>query len=194
MKSARPTRALTALLCALSVASFAVPTHSATEDAGPPGYIKFVGENMIATANGEFKTWRILQANVDPGDPAAGVVEIEIDVASLDTDIQKRDDHLRDPDFFDVEKYPKATVKVHSAEKVGGTDDTYSATFDVTIREVSKSIQGTFLVVSDEPPVVQGELTLDRNDFGVGEPHSSLNPMSIEDEIPISFQARLPRD
>lgn len=195
MKPDRIVRSLTsALVVALALVCAAVSPLGAEEGDGPPGYIRFVGENMIATANGEFEKWKITEAKVDPGDPSAGVVEIEIDVASLDTDNQKRDDHLRDPDFFEVAKYPKATVRVHSARKVSGTDDTYSATFDVTIRDVKKSIDGTFVVVSDQPPLVQGELTLNRNDFGVGEPHSSLNPMSIGDEIPISFQARLPPD
>lgn len=177
--------ALVPLLLALSA--------SAEEAAGPPGYIRFVGENTIATADGEFKKWKIVKAEVDVGDPAAGVVEIEIDVASLDTDNQKRDDHLRNPDFFEVAKYPAATVRVHSAQKVGGAADTYSATFDVKIRDVEKSIGGTFVVVSRDPPLVQGEMVLDRNDFGVGEPHTALNPLSIEDEIPISFQVLLPR-
>lgn len=195
MKLDRIVRSQTfALGVALALVFAAVSPLGAEEGNGPPGYIRFVGENMVATANGEFKKWKITEAKVDPGDPSAGVVEIEIDVASLDTDNQKRDDHLRNPDFFEVEKYPKATVRVHSARKVSGTDDTYAATFDVTIRDVKKSIDGTFVVVSDQPPLVQGELTLDRNDFGVGEPHSSINPMSIGDEIPISFQARLPPD
>ncbi len=196
MRTEPVVRSLTSLIVASAALAFVFAVaepHAAEEGAGPPGYIRFVGENTIATANGEFKKWKITEAKVDPKDPSAGAIEIEIDVASLDTDNLKRDNHLRDPDFFEVEKYPKATVRVHSAEKVSGPDEAYTATFDVTIREVKKSIKGTFVVVSAEPPVVQGELILDRNDFGVGEPHNALNPMSIEDEIPISFRARLPR-
>lgn len=173
------------------VAAFALvlPALAPAEDA-PAEYIRFVGENLVATANGEFKTWKITEADVNPDDPAASFVEIEIDVASLDTDNQKRDDHLRNPDFFEVEKWPTATVRVHDAKK--GAGDDYEAKFDVTIRDVKKTLPGTFKVVSTEPAIVEGALTLDRMDFGVGEEHSAINPMSIEQEIPITFRAVLP--
>ncbi len=162
--------------------------------AEPPGYIRFVGANLIATANGEFKKWRIEKAEVDPKDPGGSVVEIEIDVASLDTDNQKRDDHLRAADFFEVEKFPTARVRVHKVRKKDGekSENTYVATFDVKIRDVEKSLDGDFVVVSTDPPIVEGRLVLDRMDFGVGEPHSAVNPMSIGQEIPISFRAALP--
>jgi len=166
------------------------PVVLAAEGDTPPGYIKFVGENVVATANGEFKKWRIADAKVDAADPAASFVEIEIDVASLDTDNQKRDDHLRNPDFFEVTRWPTARVRVHDVKKRDG--DGYDAKFDVTIRDVEKSVDGTFAIVSKEPPTVEGKLILDRMDFGVGQPHNPINPMSIKQEIPITFRAVLP--
>ncbi|MDG2304556.1 MAG: YceI family protein [Candidatus Binatia bacterium] len=186
--------------CALScflVSLFAVlglaSAVRAADDA-PPGYVRFVGENTIATANGEFKRWKIVKAEIDPNDPAAGVVEIEIDVASLDTDNQKRDDHLRNPDFFEVEKFSTATVRVHNVRKGdgAGSGKDYDATFDVKIHGVAKSVEGKFAVVSTSPPIVEGKLVLDRMDFGVGQPHSAVNPMSIGQEIPVTFRAELP--
>lgn len=177
--------ALTLLLAAVAAPVFAA-------DGGtPPGYIKFVGENTIATANGEFKKWKIASAKVDPADPTASFIEIEIDVASLDTDNQKRDDHLRNPDFFEVEKWPTAKVRVHSVTKGEGTE--YAAKFDVTIRDKEKTLDGTFAVVVQDPPTVEGKIVLDRMDFGVGQPYSALNPMSIGQEIPITFRAVLPQ-
>lgn len=168
----------------------AAPFALAADGDTPPGYIKFVGENVIATANGEFKKWRIADAKVDAADLAASFVEIEIDVASLDTDNQKRDDHLRDPDFFEVTKWPTARVRVHDVKK--GDGDAYDAKFDVTIRDVEKSVDGTFAIVAKEPPTVEGKVVLDRMDFGVGEAHNAINPMSIKQEIPITFRAVLP--
>ncbi|TAJ25862.1 MAG: polyisoprenoid-binding protein, partial [Nitrospirae bacterium] len=54
-------------------------------------------------------------------DPEAGTVkaiETEIKTASVNTNHQKRDAHLRGPDFFNVEKYPTMTYKLKSYHKI----------------------------------------------------------------------------
>jgi polyisoprenoid-binding protein YceI len=45
----------------------------------------------------------------DPNDPAVSKVEISIDTASIDMDNQKWNDHMKNQDFFDVEKFPTMT-------------------------------------------------------------------------------------
>ena len=83
-------------------------------DPGAPGEITFVGKNAFATANGTFHLWRVVDRSVDLNDPGASWAEVEIDLASVDTGIERRDDHLRDPDFFEVETWPLARVRAHS--------------------------------------------------------------------------------
>jgi polyisoprenoid-binding protein YceI len=53
-------------------------------------------------------------------DPTASTVEIDIDLASIDTRDDGRDNHLRSGDFFDVEKYPKMTFRSTGVTVVGG--------------------------------------------------------------------------
>ncbi len=157
-----------------------------------PGKIGFVAKNLIATANGTFHRWKFVDASVDPANLAAGSVTIEIDVASVDTDSKRRDDHLRNEDFFETSRWPTATVRVHSAKAVDGDHDLgkYEAQFDIEIRDQRKTLTGSFEVTNRSPLEVRGTVTIDRMDFGVGTP-KTWNPMSITEEIPITFEARL---
>lgn len=155
----------------------------------PPGEIRFVGKNKIARANSEFHRWRIARADFNPEQLQGGEIVIEVDVASLDTGIEKRDDHLRQEEFFWVEQHPVATVRVYDAQPAG--PDLYKAKMDLIIRGVTKTKEVEFEVTERDPLTVRGELTLDREEFGVGKPHNKLNPLSVEPEVPVSFLARL---
>ena len=55
----------------------------------------------------------------DPLKPDESSVEAEIDVAAVCTGIEKRDNDLRSPNYFDAEKYPKITFKSTRVEGVG---------------------------------------------------------------------------
>ena len=103
-------------------------------------------------------------------------------------------EHLRTADFFDVERFPTATVRVHSARPNGadaGGHPRYAATFDLTLLGTTKSVDGAFTVLGESPLTVEGELTVDRTQWGIGEPKSWYNPLSLENEIPIRFRATL---
>ena len=74
--------------------------------------------------------------------PAAGSVpasvSADIEVASIDTREPQRDAHLKSPDFFDVEKFPRLTFRSKSVERAG--DGHYKVTGALTIRDVSKDV------------------------------------------------------
>lgn len=93
------------------------PLRSADANQTNTGRITFVGKNAIATANGVFHRWKIVERQLDLAALGTGFIVIEIDVASLDTDNKRRDDHLRTVDFFEVERWPKARVRVHNASR-----------------------------------------------------------------------------
>ena len=186
--------ALRALALALSLVLAAAVT-AGERPATVPGSIAFEGRNVLSTAHGEFRSWRIVRAEIDPAQPRRGVVEVEVDVASLATGIERRDNHLRSGDFFDVEKFPTARVRVHDAEPDGTGErgnPRYRAKFDVRIRGVERTIDGEFAVVRSSPPTVEGSLTLNRVDFGVGEAYTWWIPGSIEEQVPVRFRAVLP--
>lgn len=65
-------------------------------------------------------------------------VDVSIDAASINTENEMRDKHLRSADFFEVDKYPTATFKSTRVAKVG--DGKLEVTGDLTIRGVTKSV------------------------------------------------------
>lgn len=73
------------------------PSHTVAEFA--------IKHMVVATTKGRFKgvegTIRL-----DEQDPAGSSVEVTIDVATIDSGDEKRDGHLKSPDFFDFETYP----------------------------------------------------------------------------------------
>jgi len=74
---------------------------------------------MVATVRGQFTK---LAGTVvyDPANPTAIKIQATIDAASIDTGNEKRDAHLRSPDFFDTAKYPTITFQSKRAWKQGG--------------------------------------------------------------------------
>ena len=86
------------------------PDHSVTGFA--------VRHLMIANVHGHFNK---ISGKIyfDLSDVAHSSVEATIDTSSICTGIKKRDEHLRSPDFFDVEKYPEIIFKSTSVEITG---------------------------------------------------------------------------
>lgn len=73
---------------------------------------------MFAKVRGEFRQWT---AELELGDDlVASKVNVEIDTASIFTNEEKRDGHLRSGDFFDSEKFPKMTFASKRVDKSGG--------------------------------------------------------------------------
>jgi len=70
--------------------------------------------------------------------PEDSSAELTIEAASIDTNQPDRDNHLRSPDFLDVEHYPTVTYKATKIELAGG--NTLKVTGDLTIREVTRPV------------------------------------------------------
>jgi polyisoprenoid-binding protein YceI len=180
---------------ALALALLFAATALSAGEAAPSGSITFEAKNTFSTAHGKFGKWRVVRAEIDPAAPRQGVVEVEVDVASLDTGIERRDHHLRTADFFDVEKFPTARVRVHDAEPNGKSErgnPRYRAKFDLEIHGVKKTLDGEFEVTQASPATVEGGLTLNRVDFAIGDPYTWYIPGSIVEEVLVRFRATLP--
>ena len=93
--------------------------------------------------------------------------------ASINTNNENRDRHLRSPDFFDVEKYSELSFK---SKRIERRSDGFLATGDLTIHGVTKEVSMPFKLsapVTDPLPagtkrmLIEAGLKIDRRDFGI---------------------------
>src|SRR5579862_5505348 len=126
---------------------------------------------MLSNVTGEFDKFSgTITANGD--DPKSVAIEVTIDAASIDTRAEKRDNHLKSPDFLDVAKYPTITFKSTKVEAAG--QDRWKVTGDLTLHGVTKPV---VLDVTGPTPEVKvmgathradsATTTINRQDLGV---------------------------
>lgn len=123
---------------------------------------------------------------VDAENPSRSSVVLEIPTASVDTNSEKRDEHLRSADFFDSEEHPAILFESKSVEKSG---DTWRVTGDLTLHGVTKEVEvdlehvGTATTRMGPRTGFEGTFTIDRTDFGVG----SYPPDVLGNEVRITI-------
>lgn len=92
---------------------------------------------VIAKTKGDFKDFEGT-VHYDGNSFKGSSAEFTIKVASLDTDNEKRDEHLRSADFFDVEKYPDMTFK--STKVIPVDENNFKLVGDLTIKDVTREV------------------------------------------------------
>ncbi|HTK56906.1 MAG TPA: YceI family protein, partial [Gemmatimonadales bacterium] len=107
----------------------------------------------------------------DDKDITKSKVDITIDARTVDTRVEKRDAHLKSPDFFDVEKFPTITFKSTKITKLEGHNVKMEG--DLTIHGVTKPV---VVNVEQTPDTLAGGKTIrgftattkiNRKDFGL---------------------------
>ncbi len=142
--------------------------------------ISFSVKHFFTPTKGSFEDFDV-ELVYDAENVANSTVSANIRVASIDTENERRDGHLRSGDFFEAEKYPEITFRSTSVRRASPTE--LVATGDLTIKGVTRQVELpiTLLGVQDIPGEMQEmlggvtrvasfqtELTIDRRDFGVG--------------------------
>ncbi len=127
----------------------------------------------------------------DDADVTKSSVNATIKATSIDTGIERRDAHLRNPDFFDVEKFPEITFKSSRVEKKGNQLIAHG-TF--TMRGVSKEITLPFTINGVSKDAKTGKTTLgvtartslNRRDYGVNFSNPN-NPNFLGDVVELEL-------
>lgn len=92
---------------------------------------------MITNVSGSFNEFTV-DATTEGEDFTKSEVSFSAKAASVNTNSEQRDGHLRSPEFFDAEKFPELKFKATKYERVSGDD--YKLHGDLTIRDVTKNI------------------------------------------------------
>ena len=92
---------------------------------------------MITNVSGSFNEFSV-DASTEGEDFSKAEISFTAKAASVNTNSEQRDGHLRSPEFFDTEKFPEIKFKGTKYEKVDG--DNYKLQGDLTIKDVTKSV------------------------------------------------------
>ena len=127
-------------------------------------------------------------ATTNETDFSDAVFELSVDVASINTEVEMRDNDLRSTNFFEVEKFPAMTFKSTSITKID--KDKYKLTGNLTLHGITKPVtmdlwyRGTMYSPASKTTRSGFQLTgtLKRSDFNIGPKFPA--PM-LSDEVQI---------
>lgn len=151
---------------------------------------------MVSTVRGSFD--RVSgTVSYDPERPEQAHAKVEIQTASVNTGNERRDEHLRSADFFEVETYPTMTFESTRVESAG--DGQFRLIGDLTIRGVTKEV---VLEVEGPAPPLQTDrgmrtgatatTTVNRKDFGLTWNRMlEAGGVTVSDEVRITIDVEL---
>ena len=93
---------------------------------------------VVSTVRGHFREFEAT-LELDEERPENSRVTATIDVASIDTNAEERDNHLRSDDFFNADDYPKITFESTRVNRTGERD--FKLTGNLTIRDVTREVE-----------------------------------------------------
>ncbi len=191
---------MTRLVAAFALAGALAVAHTAA--AAPEGYdfdkrhtsiLFFINHLGFSYVQGEFHDYDG-EVVFDPDDVANSRVRVAIKTASVDTDVDKLDDHLRNQDFFHVDKFPAMTFVSTKVEKTG--ENTGRVTGDLTLLGVTRPVtMEVRLNKAGEHPVYKkwaagfsATATFKRSEFGM-----TYGVPMIGDEVRVVIETELHR-
>lgn len=166
----RNRRILATVLAVLILSSPAIADRYEIDS--PHAFVYFTIAHFSGKARGSFREVSGT-INYDESDITKSTVEITIRTASINTNNDRRDAHLRSADFFDAEKYPDMTFKSRRVER---KEKSFVAIGDLTVKGVTKEVTMPFKLagpIKDPLPaglkrlMVEANLRIDRREFGI---------------------------
>ena len=169
------TKFKTYLVAAVAVACLAQPAFAADTfeiDPSHTAVVFFVNHLGYSETIGRFNDVSG-SFDLDQDNPENSKIALVIDAASVDTNHEARDDHLRSPDFLNVEEFPEIKFTSTAVEQTG--DNTAKVTGDMTILGATKPVTLDVTLNKLEPNPMSGVETaglsargqLDRTEFGM---------------------------
>ncbi|MGH7585258.1 MAG: YceI family protein [Gemmatimonadales bacterium] len=127
--------------------------------------LTFRVRHLVSRANGTFRKWSGV-ISADPGRWNEGSVDVTIDAATIDTRHERRDNHLRSEEFFDVANHPTITFRSTSVDIAGSQ---LRLTGDLTIRGIARPVvlEGEILGAQGNRAGFSATTKVNRLDYGL---------------------------
>ena len=129
----------------------------------------------------------------DDKDVTKSSVEFTAKVASIDTEVEARDKHLRTADFFEVEKYPTLSFKSTRVERKG--KDAFVLHGDLTLKGVTKPLAIPFTLKGAVKDTrgntrigIDAETKINRRDFGINYGNAFAGGLDVGNEVTIKLR------
>jgi polyisoprenoid-binding protein YceI len=156
----------------------------------PGGSLTFWFMQAGAENHGSFRQFTT-ELGYDEKNPAAGLLKVTVQMASLDTQDKDRDDLLAGADLFDSKKYPSAQYVASSFAK--RADGGLEAVGKLTLRGVTRDLRVPLRIQNAAGGVeLSGEVTIKRLDFGVGQGEWKSTEW-VGDEVKLQYKVPLSR-
>lgn len=126
---------------------------------------------MVTKVRGQFTEFEGT-GHIDVDDPGKSTAEVRVTTASINTQQEQRDGHLRNADFFDVENNPEIVFSSTAIERVD--ESTFRVTGDLTINDVTRPLTIDFesTGIAKDPfgyvrAGFEGSVVVNRKDWGL---------------------------
>ena len=183
--------AATALFCTFS--SMAQSSWSLDKAHAKLGFT--ITHLMVSDVEGSFRSFSA-KITAPGADFSNAQVEMTADAGSVNTDNEKRDEHLKSPDFFDATKFPAITFKSSSFKKEKG--DNYKVTGQLTMHGVTKTVTLNAVCRTGVNPMSKKTVAgfkitgkVKRADFGIG---ANMPSTMLGEEVTIDGNAEFTKD
>jgi polyisoprenoid-binding protein YceI len=152
--------------------------------------LSFRIRHLVSRVSGQFNTWSGT-ITADPASLAGGSVSVDIQTASIDTNHERRDTHLRSADFFDAQNHPTITFRSTRVVAQGRELQVHG---NLTIRGITKPVvlEGRMLEVGGAAGRrrigFEAETRINRMDYGVSWNRAAEGGgLTLGDEVTISI-------
>ena len=154
-----------ALFVFITLLNFSFVSNAQQKPIDEKSEVSFTIKNFGLNTSGTLKG---LKGSIkfDSSNPTASTFDVSVDVNTINTGIENRDNHLTKEEYFDVEKYPTITFASNGVKK---DNEGYSVTGNLTIKGITQNISFPFKAENKDGGILlTGEFTINRKDFNVG--------------------------
>ena len=145
----------------IATITFAQVKHTVTKSS-----VTFKIKHLGVTVDGSFSGFKG-DIQFDAAHLDASSIEASVNASTVNTDNNSRDEDLKGDGYFDVEKYPKITLKSVSFKHKGGSN--YTGMFNLTIKDKTKQVEVPFTYSeTGSTASFKGSFKIKRTDYGVG--------------------------